>query len=286
METVQAVLPYPNIDPVIFSIGPVAIHWYGLAYVVGILLGWRYARRVVSTNRLWAGGKPAMMVTDMDDFLLWAAVGIVAGGRVGYMLFYDWPTFAANPLSILEVWNGGMSFHGGLIGTILAMFLFARVRGISAWSLFDVIAASTPLGLLLGRIANFINGELWGKTTDVPWAMVFPTGGPEPRHPSQLYESFLEGLVLFVLLAFLIWRMGKLKSPGFVSGAFLAGYAVSRILVEFVRQPDVQIGYLYGGWLTMGMILSTPMLLLGVVVMAMARPAATEPAAGTPDTGK
>jgi len=281
METVQAVLPYPNIDPVIFSIGPVAIHWYGLAYVVGILLGWRYARKVVSTNRLWAGGAPAMTVTDLDDFLLWAAVGIVAGGRVGYMLFYDWPTFAANPLSLFEVWNGGMSFHGGLLGTILAMFLFARFRRISTWSLFDVVAASTPLGLLLGRIANFINGELWGKTTDVPWAMVFPTGGPEPRHPSQLYEAFLEGLALFALLAFLIWRLGKLKSPGFVSGAFLAGYAVSRILVEFVRQPDVQIGYLYGGWLTMGMILSTPMLLLGVAVMAMARPAA-----GTADTGK
>jgi phosphatidylglycerol:prolipoprotein diacylglycerol transferase len=271
MEIVQAALPFPDIDPVLFSIGPLAVHWYGLAYVIGILLGWRYALKIATTNRLWAAQKPAMTATDIDDFLVWAALGIVLGGRIGYILFYDFGAFADNPLRLFEIWNGGMSFHGGMLGTIIAMILFGRRRQIVVWSLFDVIAAATPIGLFLGRIANFVNAELWGKVSDVPWAVVFPTGGPFPRHPSQLYEAVLEGPVLFFVLYLLIWRFGKLKTPRYVGGAFIAGYAVCRILVEFVREPDAHIGYLYGGWVTMGMMLSLPMLVIGIATMMMAK---------------
>ena len=274
METVYAAMPFPNIDPVLISIGPLAVHWYGLAYVAGILIGWRYARVLANNQRLWAPGKSAMTVNDIDDFLLWAALGIVLGGRVGYILFYDFGAFAANPLRILQIWNGGMSFHGGLLGTILAMIFFARKRGIRVFSLFDVVAASVPFGLLFGRLANFINAELWGKVTDVSWGVVFPGAGPDPRHPSQLYEAILEGPVLFLFLAFLIWRGGKLNRPGYVGGAFIAGYAVCRIFVEFFREPDAHIGYLFGGWLTMGIVLSIPMVIIGVVTMALARPSA------------
>ena len=273
IETARAALPFPNIDPVLFSIGPVAVHWYGLAYVVGILLAWRYARWLASTDRLWASGKPAMTPADIDDFLLWAAAGIVLGGRIGYILFYDFAAFADNPLRLFQIWNGGMSFHGGLLGTTVAMILYARRRHIVVWSLFDVIAAAAPIGLFLGRIANFINSELWGRVSDVPWAVLFPNGGPLPRHPSQLYEAVLEGPILFLALYVLIWRHGKLKQPRYVAGAFLAGYAASRILVEFVREPDVHIGYLFGDWLTMGMLLSVPMVLIGIAAMMMARPA-------------
>ncbi|MEX3011994.1 prolipoprotein diacylglyceryl transferase [Hoeflea sp. TYP-13] len=277
MNPVQAALPFPNIDPVLFSIGPLAVHWYGLAYVAGILIGWRYARTIAGTQRLWHNNRPAMSVSDIDDFLLWAAVGIVLGGRLGYILFYDFAAFADNPLRMFEIWKGGMSFHGGLLGTIIAMMVFARNRGISVWSLFDVVAASAPVGLFLGRLANFVNSELWGRVSDVPWAVVFPTGGPEPRHPSQLYEAALEGPVLFFVLFLLIFRFNKLARPRFVGGAFLAGYAASRIFVEFFREPDAHIGYLFGGWLTMGMVLSVPMLIIGIVAMAYsAQPAAGE----------
>ncbi len=279
MNTVQAAIPFPNIDPVLISIGPLAVHWYGLAYVVGILLGWRYARRIAATDRLWAAQKPAMSPTDIDDFLLWGAIGIVLGGRLGYILFYDYAAFAANPLRLIEIWNGGMSFHGGLLGTIIAMILFARRRGIVVWSLFDVIAAAAPIGLFLGRIANFINAELWGKVSDVPWAVVFPTGGPLPRHPSQLYEAVLEGPVLFFTLFAMIWFYGRLRFPRYVGGAFIAGYGISRILVEFVREPDAHIGYLFGGWLTMGMLLSLPMVVIGVVAMMLAKRTDNVPAA-------
>jgi phosphatidylglycerol:prolipoprotein diacylglycerol transferase len=210
---------------------------------------------------------------DLDDFLLWAAVGVVAGGRIGYILFYDFPRYLEEPLAILAVWEGGMSFHGGMLGTILAMVLFARARGIPAWSLLDVVAAATPVGLGLVRVANFINSELWGRPTDVPWAFVFPNGGPEPRHPSQLYEALLEGLVLFIVLRLLTHSALKLKSPGFIGGAFVAGYGASRIFVEFFREADAHIGYLFGGWLTMGMLLSLPMVLAGTWAMATAKPA-------------
>ncbi|MEX0956544.1 MAG: prolipoprotein diacylglyceryl transferase [Rhizobiaceae bacterium] len=272
-ETLLAALSFPVIDPVIVEIGPVAIRWYGLGYVVGILFSWWYSRRLAATPRLWANNQPAVTPVDIDDFLIWAAAGIVLGGRVGYVLFYDLPRYAAEPLAIFSVWEGGMSFHGGLLGVTLAMILFSRKRGINTWSLFDVIAAGVPVGLGLVRSANFINSELWGRVTDVSWAVHFPNGGPLPRHPSQLYEALLEGAVLFAVLAWLVWARGKLKTPKFVGGVFISGYGLARIFVEFFREPDAHIGYLAGGWLTMGMVLSLPMVLAGIWAMATAKPA-------------
>ncbi|MFZ2101567.1 MAG: prolipoprotein diacylglyceryl transferase [Oricola sp.] len=267
----QLAIAFPNIDPIIVQFGPVAIRWYSLAYIVGIVLGWRYARRLVANERLW--GRPApLTVADLDDFLLWATIGIIVGGRLGYVLFYDLPLYLQDPTAIFATWRGGMSFHGGLIGTTIAMFAFAWRRRIPVWSLIDIVSAVVPIGLFFGRIANFINSELWGKPTDVPWAVVFPTGGDVPRHPSQLYEAALEGLVLFLVLRLCTHRTLKLRSPRFVTGVFIAGYGVARTLVEFVREPDVQIGFLYGGWLTMGMVLSVPMIVLGIGLSLSARP--------------
>ncbi len=267
-----AALAFPNIDPVIITIGPVAIHWYGLGYIVGILFAWWYAKRLVTNSRLWPEGITPMKPEDLDDFILWAAIGVVVGGRLGYILFYDLQRYLTNPLDIVAVWQGGMSFHGGFAGTTLAMILFARSRGIRVWTLFDVVAAGAPVALGLVRCANFINSELWGRMTDVPWAVIFPTGGPFLRHPSQLYEAALEGLVLFLVLRLLTHVFLKLKSPGFVAGAFVTGYGLSRIFVEFFREPDAQLGYLFGGWLTMGMVLSLPMVLIGLWAMVTARP--------------
>lgn len=266
-----AALPFPNIDQVIVQIGPLAIHWYGLAYVVGILFAYWYAKRLVTDSKLWAGGALPMKPEDLDDFLVWAAIGVVAGGRIGYILFYDFARYLANPLDIFAVWQGGMSFHGGFAGTTLAMILFARSRGINVWSLFDVVAAGAPVALGLVRSTNLINSELWGRPTDVPWAFVFPNGGPFARHPSQLYEAALEGLLLFLVLRLLTHTFFKLKTPGFVAGAFVAGYGASHIFVEFFREPDRHIGYLLGNWLTMGMVLSTPMVIAGIWMMARAR---------------
>lgn len=277
METIAtrlAILPFPQIDPVIFQIGPLAVHWYGLAYVAGILIGWYYARRLVQNTSLWRNGEPAATLAQLDDFLLWAAGGIVLGGRIGYILFYDLGSVLENPIRALEIWNGGMSFHGGFLGTTLAMIIFARRNGIAIWSMFDIVAAVVPIGLFFGRIANFVNGELWGRLSSMPWAMVFPTGGPFARHPSQLYEAALEGLVLLAVIAWFIYRRHALKSPGLVTGIFVLGYAASRIFVEFFREPDAQIGYLAGGWLTMGMLLSLPMALVGIWAIARARRAA------------
>ena len=274
-----AAIAFPNIDPVIVSIGPVAIHWYGLGYIVGILFTWWYAKRLLRNARLWPEGTSPMKPEDLDDFIVWAAIGVVVGGRLGYILFYDFQRYLTNPLDIFAVWQGGMSFHGGFAGTALAIILFARSRGINVWTLFDVVAAGAPVALGLVRCANFINSELWGRVTDVPWAVMFPTGGPFLRHPSQLYEAALEGLVLFVVLRLLTHAFLKLKSPGFVAGAFVTGYGLSRIFVEFFREPDAQIGYLFGGWLTMGMVLSLPMVLIGLWAMATARPSAKHVAA-------
>jgi phosphatidylglycerol:prolipoprotein diacylglycerol transferase len=212
-----------------------------------------------------------MKPDDLDDFLVWAAVGVVLGGRIGYILFYDFDRYMQHPFDMIALWEGGMSFHGGLIGTTVAMVLFSLRRHINPWSLIDTIAATAPFGLGIVRLCNFINSELWGRPTDVPWAIVFPNGGPEPRHPSQLYEAALEGLVLFVVLRLLTHRYLKLKAPGFVGGAFICGYGLARIFVEFFREPDPQLGYLLGGWLTMGMILSTPMVLIGIWAMLRAR---------------
>ena len=269
------VLPFPAIDPILIEIGPLAIRWYSLAYVLGLLLGWRYARRLVAVDSLWAGRQHPNAV-DIDDFLLWAAIGLIVGGRLGYALFYGGSAFWSDPWRILQVWQGGMAFHGGFLGAVVAMIIYARARSLSIWSLFDVIAAAAPIGLFFGRIANFINGELFGRATDVPWAVVFPGGGPISRHPSQLYEALLEGLLLFAVLAMLI-RRGMLQRPGFIAGSFALGYGLSRIAVELFRMPDAHIGFLAGG-LTMGIVLSLPMCLAGVIAMVLAaRGAGTKP---------
>ena len=269
----QLAIAFPNIDPVIVQIGPLAIRWYSMAYIAGILLGWLYARRLVSNQRLWGGRAAPLTAADLDDFLLWATIGIVAGGRLGFVLFYDFGAYLAEPARIFAVWQGGMSFHGGLIGTTIAMFAFAWRRGIPVWSLIDVVSTVVPIGLFFGRIANFINAELWGRTTDLPWGIVFPGAGPFPRHPSQLYEAFLEGIVLLLVLRFCTHRLMRLQTPRFIAGVFIGGYGLARTAVEFVREPDPQLGFLFGGWLTMGMLLSLPMVVLGIILVAAARPA-------------
>jgi phosphatidylglycerol---prolipoprotein diacylglyceryl transferase len=264
---VLPVIPFPRIDPVLIHIGPLAVRWYALAYIVGIIAGWFYARAIIAAQRLWGGPAP-LTVIDFDDFIIWVTLGIILGGRTGYVLFYNFPHFASHPFEIFELWNGGMSFHGGVAGCIVAVCLFARYRGIPILSLGDVTTAVAPIGLFLGRLANFINGELWGRPADVAWAMIFPNGGPVPRHPSQLYEAALEGLVLFVVLGALV-RWGALKRPGLVTGASALGYGLARIFCEFFREPDAQLGFLWGG-LTMGMLLCIPLILAGIGVIAYA----------------
>jgi phosphatidylglycerol---prolipoprotein diacylglyceryl transferase len=267
-----SVLPFPAIDPVLVTIGPFAIRWYALAYIFGILFGWLYARNIIRHEKLWGGPAP-LTVIDYDDFIVWVTLGIILGGRTGYVLFYNFPHFMAHPFEILQVWKGGMSFHGGFLGCVVAVVLFAHHRGISLLSLGDITCAVGTIGLFLGRLANFVNGELWGRPTDVPWAMVFPAAGPLPRHPSQLYEAGLEGLVLFIVLTLLI-RAGALKRPGLIIGAFAVGYAIMRTFCEFFREPDVQLGFLWGR-LTMGMLLSIPLFIvgLGFLAVALKRPA-------------
>jgi phosphatidylglycerol:prolipoprotein diacylglycerol transferase len=262
---VLPLLPYPAINPVLVHIGPLAVRWYALAYIVGILAGWVYARALIASKSLWGGAAP-LTVIDFDDFIIWVTLGIILGGRIGYVLFYNLSLFAAHPAQIFQLWNGGMSFHGGFLGCTVAIILFARRRGIPILSLGDITTAVAPIGLFLGRLANFINGELWGRPADVPWAMIFPTGGPVPRHPSQLYEAALEGIVLFVVLNLLV-RRGALKRPGVITGAFAVGYGIARIMSEFFREPDPQLGFLWGG-LTMGMLLSIPLMLAGIGILA------------------
>ena len=261
-------IPYPHFDPVLVHLGPFAIRWYALSYIAGILLGWLYARALIRNKTYWGGAAP-LTVEDFDDFVLWVTLGIILGGRTGYVLFYNLPHFIEHPAEIVQLWHGGMSFHGGFTGCVVAVIAFAWKRGIPFLSLGDITCAVGPIGLFLGRIANFINGELWGRPTDVPWAMIFPSGGPVPRHPSQLYEATLEGLVLLLLLWLLI-RAGALKRPGFIIGAFACLYAVARVTCEFFREPDVQLGFLWGG-ATMGQLLSIPLFLagLGFILHAM-----------------
>jgi phosphatidylglycerol:prolipoprotein diacylglycerol transferase len=264
-----SVLPFPAIDPVLVSIGPFAVRWYALSYICGILAGWLYARMIIANRRLWGGPAP-FTATDFDDFVLWVTLGIILGGRTGYVLFYNFDFFLARPVEILEVWKGGMSFHGGFLGCVLAVVLFGLKRKITILSLGDITCAVAPIGLFFGRLANFVNGELWGRPTDVPWAMVFPSpeAGPWPRHPSQLYEAALEGLVLFCVLALLV-RAGALKRPGLILGAFAIGYAIARSVCELFREPDAQLGFLWGG-MTMGMLLSVPLLIAGICLVAFA----------------
>lgn len=259
-----ASLAFPAIDPVAFSIGPLSVRWYGIAYVAGILIAWWMANRMVDADRLWPGNKAPMTRDVLGDFVIWATIGIVLGGRLGYVLFYDLDRTLADPLNMVRIWNGGMSFHGGLAGTALAMILYARKNAVPLWSLIDTVSSVAPMGIAFGRIANFINGELWGRTSDVAWAMVFPSGGPMARHPSQLYEALLEGFLLFAALQIIVWRSNILKRPGLLAGLFACGYALARIFSEPFREPDANIGFLAGGWLTMGMLLSLPLLLAGL----------------------
>ncbi len=266
-------LPFPAFDPILVSIGPFAIRWYALAYVTGILLAWLLARRIAGNPRAWGGRSPIRPI-DIDDVIVWAALGIVFGGRIGYVLFYQPAYFAANPLEIFVLWRGGMSFHGGFLGTILGLLLFARTRKIPLLSMLDIAAIVTPIGLFLGRLANFVNGELWGRPTDVPWAFVFPMAGPAPRHPSQLYEAGLEGVVLFLVMLLALKR-GALTRPGLIGGLFVAVYGLMRVVGEFFREPDAHLGFFAGG-LTMGMLLSLPMILVGgaAILYASRRPPA------------
>jgi len=262
-------IKFPVFDPVAIAIGPIVIRWYALSYIAGIVLGWIYARSLVKSERLWRGPAP-ISLPQLDDFILWVTVGIILGGRTGYVLFYNLPFFIHHPAEIFELWKGGMSFHGGFIGCVIAVMWFASRNGISILSLGDITTAVGPIGVFLGRIANFINSELWGRPADpdLPWAMIFPNGGPLPRHPSQLYEAGLEGVLLFTVLAVMI-RFGALKRPGLILGSFIALYGLARIAGEHFREPDPQLGFLWGG-LTMGMLLSVPMVIAGAIIIVAA----------------
>jgi phosphatidylglycerol:prolipoprotein diacylglycerol transferase len=253
-------LTYPQIDPVLIELGPLAIRWYSLAYLAGILIAVWMLRRM---NR---GDAPLMSAKQCEDLIVWAIGGILLGGRLGYVLFYKPEYYLLHPGEILAVWEGGMSFHGGLCGVILAFFLYARRQKLPYLRLMDQVACTAPVGLFFGRLANFVNGELYGRFSDVPWAMVFPHGGPFPRHPSQLYEALLEGLVLFVLLNLLRSQTRICRFSGALSGLFLAGYGCARAFVELFREPDAHLGFIIPG-ITMGQILCLPMIALGVILL-------------------
>jgi phosphatidylglycerol---prolipoprotein diacylglyceryl transferase len=260
---------FPAIDPVALQIGPFAIRWYALAYIAGLFGGLWYAKSLAAKDAHWGAIRRAT-ANDLDDLLLWATLGVILGGRLAYAIFYQPGYFMEKPAEILSIWSGGMSFHGGLAGATLAIYIIAKRKGLPILSMFDLIATVAPLGLMLGRVANFINAELWGRTTDVSWGVIFPYAGPIARHPSQLYEAATEGLLLLILLAVYVRRSGYHR-PGFVTGIFAAGYALSRIFCEFFREPDPQLGFLLGGWATMGMLLSLPMLAIGIWLMIKAK---------------
>ena len=288
-------IPFPNISPEIFSISlfgaEFALRWYALAYIIGILVGWRLVVIAAKTPSLWPNQNPVMTPKQIEDLLTWIIIGVILGGRLGYALFYQPAYYLANPGQILMVWQGGMAFHGGLLGVIIASWLYTGAQGINRMSAADAIALGVPPGLLLGRIANFINAELWGRATDLPWGVAFPGEAAQAcgqalgdlcaRHPSQLYEAALEGLLLGGLLIWLVWARKALQRPGLVAGVFFTGYGISRFLIEFVRQPDEQfisagnplgLAWHVGGYgLTMGQILSVPMILLGLWLIRRAR---------------
>ncbi len=283
----QAVINFPDLSPELFSISlfgmEFALRWYALAYIAGILIAWRMALTALRRPKLWPADTPPMTAQQLEDLLTWIIVGVILGGRLGFVLFYQPAYYLQNPMDILKVWQGGMSFHGGLIGVIAAALIFARRYKIAALSLADLVAHTVPPGLLLGRLANFVNAELWGRPSELPWAVIFPgtaaqdcpdISGLCARHPSQLYEAALEGLVLGVLLLWLVYRRGAFRAPGMVMGVFFAGYGLSRFIVEFFRQPDAQFvspgnplglaWYIGGLGLTMGQILSLPMIAIGI----------------------
>jgi phosphatidylglycerol:prolipoprotein diacylglycerol transferase len=261
---------FPNFDPVLIHIGPLAIRWYALAYVAGILLGWRYAVSLVRNTGLWGAAPPPANPEQVDDLVLWITLGIILGGRLGYVLFYAPSLIWTEPMEVLRVWHGGMSFHGGFLGVTIALLAFTRANKIAFFSLTDMVAPAAPIGLMFGRIANFINGELWGRPTELPWGVIFPAGGPAARHPSQIYEALLEGVALFILLRLATHKWLWLRNRGAVAGLFLAGYGVFRICLETVREPDRFMPVFPLG-LTMGMMLSLPMLALGLYLIWRAR---------------
>ena len=256
-------LTFPNIDPVAFSIGPLQVHWYALAYLTGFMAGWAYATFVL---KRWGKASPLSPETP-EDMLPWCIAGIILGGRLVYTIVYNPILYLNNPLDIFKIWQGGMSFHGGLIGTLVAIWLYGRSKKLPFLALTDIAAMVTPIGLFCGRIANFVNGELFGRVTDMPWGVVFPNGGPLPRHPSQIYEALMEGVILGSILFILARRKDAWTQSGLLSGAFLIGYSFCRIVVECFREPDAQIGFLPGG-ITMGQLLCLPMIVAGIFVIA------------------
>lgn len=256
-------LNYPQIDPVAFHLGPLSVHWYGLSYLFAFAACWGLLTYRIKYSSFSRGFTQAQL----SDVVFYSALGTIIGGRLGYVLFYAWSDLLANPLMLIEIWKGGMSFHGGLLGVFVALCIYAYKIKKSVFDITDFILPAVPIGLAAGRLANFINGELWGRVTNVPWAMVFPNAGPEARHPSQLYEFFLEGIVLFIIL----WIFSRKPRPRFaVTGLFLIGYSIFRISIEFFREPDTQIGYIAFNWLTQGQLLSLPFLLIGIVMMMRA----------------
>jgi phosphatidylglycerol:prolipoprotein diacylglycerol transferase len=290
----QYMISFPDISPEIFSISilgsDLALRWYALAYIVGIVIGWRLVVMTVKSARLWPNKTPVMTAAQIEDMLTWIILGVLLGGRIGYVLFYQPDIYLQNPLAILAIWEGGMAFHGGLLGVIVAAWIYTGRQNINRLSAADAIALGVPPGLLLGRFANFINAELWGRPTDLPWAVAFPGYAAQDcpnviglctRHPSQLYEALLEGLVLLCLLLWLVWRRDGYKRPGLLSGTFFAGYGLARFVVEFVRQPDAQFisennplglaWHVTGYGLTMGQLLSLPMIVLGLWLIMRAR---------------
>ena len=276
-------MPFPDFDPVLVHIGPIAIRWYALAYIAGILLGWRYAVRLVRSARLWAWRGPPATPEQIDDLILWVTLGIIVGGRLGDVIFYRPAMIWRDPLEILKTWHGGMSFHGGALGVLIALIVFCVRNRLDPLRIGDIAAAAAPLGLFFGRIANFINGELWGRPTTVPWGIVFPGAGPLPRHPSQLYEAALEGVALFALLAWGTWGRKLLNRRGVLMGMFIAGYGVIRISLENLREPDSFMPQFPFG-LTMGMMLSAPMVLVGawLIWRGLSEPLPTEPYVAPP----
>jgi phosphatidylglycerol:prolipoprotein diacylglycerol transferase len=290
----QSMISFPDISPEIFSISifgfDLALRWYALAYIAGIVIGWRLVVMTVKSARLWPNKTPVMTAAQIEDMLTWIILGVLLGGRIGYVLFYQPDIYLQNPLAILAIWEGGMAFHGGLLGVIVAAWIYTGRQNINRLSAADAIALGVPPGLLLGRFANFINAELWGRPTDLPWAVAFPGYAAQDcpnviglctRHPSQLYEALLEGLVLLCLLLWLVWRRDGYKRPGLLSGTFFAGYGLARFVVEFVRQPDAQFisennplglaWHVTGYGLTMGQLLSLPMIVLGLWLIVRAR---------------
>ncbi len=257
-----SILTYPHIDPIIFQFGPLAIRWYSLSYLGGLLFAWFYMSRLIKITA------PPCKQVHISDFIFWAMMGIIIGGRLGYVLFYNSSYYFSNPSAALAVWDGGMSFHGGFIGVCVSTILFCRKFKISLFRFADIIACASPIGLMLGRFANFINGELYGRVSDGPLAMVFPHGGPYPRHPSQLYEAMLEGFLLFFILYFIYNFTNARNKPGLITGIFIIGYAIARTFVEQFREPDNHIGFLFGtDLITMGQLLSAPMVIFGLYLI-------------------